>query len=56
MMRLLFAASLVVLSVLGACDVPVKSQTLSHVAEFNMKTGDSPALLAELDSTGRLFA
>jgi len=54
-MRFLFAAILMSVSCLGACDVPVKSQVPSHVAEFAMPTSDYPKLLALLDSMAASF-
>lgn len=54
-MRFFFAAILMSMSCLGACDVPVKSQVPSHEAEFMMSTKDYPALLAAVDGTAPAF-
>ena len=55
-MRFCLAILLLSMSFLGACDVPVKSQVPSHVAEFTMSTRDYPTLLAALDATAESYA
>jgi len=55
MMRSFLAVALMSVSCLGACDMPVKSQVPTHVAEFMMSTSDYPELLASLDTTAAPF-
>lgn len=50
MKQLLGAIFLILVSGVGACDVKVKSQVPSHVAEFTMSTHDYPELIAALDA------
>lgn len=54
-MRFFFAAVLMSVSCLGACDVQVKWYVPTHVAEFTMSTSDYPMLLAALDSAAPSF-
>lgn len=55
MIRFVVATMLLSMSFLGACDVPVKSQVPSHVAEFTMPTRDYPRLLAAFDAIAETF-
>lgn len=55
-MRIFLAVILFSISVLGACDVPVKSQFPSHVAQFEMKPDDYSKLISAMDAVADPFA
>lgn len=55
MKQFLVVILLMSVSGLGACDVKVKQQAPSHVAEFTMATSDYPALMAEFDAVAESF-
>lgn len=56
MKRLLTVVLLMSVSGLGACDMKMRSQAPSHVAEFSMATSDYPELIAALDAIAASFA
>lgn len=55
-MRFLLMLTVVFAGCLGACNVPVKSQVPTHMAEFTILPSDYPKLLALLDGMSEPFA